>query len=117
MASNESNKGQLSCSLCPPYAVYRDGVEVSVHQTAELAAQAHKKLWLQDMTPIQRQRERDRSHTALQTPIAAPRYRVMYMHGRQERKTAWFHTEARADRALKIVQARVGTTNAITYMD
>lgn len=117
MATNESNKGQLSCALCPPYSVYRDGVEVSVHQTAELALTECNKLWLQDMTPIQRQRERDRSRTALQTPIAAPRYRVMYMHGRQERKTAWFHSVARADKALAIVRARVGATNAITYMD
>lgn len=117
MAIEESNKGQLSCALCPPYSVYRDGVEISTHATADLAAAECDSLRLHSMTPIQRQRERDRSRTAGQAPIAAPRYRVMYLHGKQERRTAWFHNEARADRALAIVQARVGKTNAITYMD
>lgn len=69
------------------------------------------------MSTITQRRERDRSRTDAQTPIAGPRYRVLYLKDRKEHKTAWFHSADMARRSLGIIQRRYGEKNAIIYKD
>lgn len=69
------------------------------------------------MSTIAQRRERDRSRTDMQTPIAGPRYRVLYLKDRKEHRTAWFHSADMARRALGIIQRRYGEKNAIIYKD
>ncbi len=61
--------------------------------------------------------ERDRLRTALQQPISAPRFRVMYLVNGRERKSAWLYDSARAKRGLGMMQAKYGERNAIIYVD
>lgn len=58
-----------------------------------------------------------RARNFQQTPIASPRYCVMYLKERKEHKTAWFYRHAHAVRALEIMQDRYGEKNAIIFMD
>lgn len=59
----------------------------------------------------------DMQRHALQAPIAAPRYRVLYLEGRKEKRTPWLYREEHAKQALTVLQRRVGERNAIIYVD
>jgi hypothetical protein len=59
----------------------------------------------------------DTHRHALQAPIAAPRYRVLYLENGKEKGTAWLYREEHAQTALAVVQRRVGPRNAIIYVD
>ena len=71
----------------------------------------------QPKSALEKQRERDRLRTVLQQPIAAPRYRVMYMVNGRERKSAWLHDRARAGVGLQMMLAKYGERSAIIYVD
>ena len=53
----------------------------------------------------------------LQTPISAPRYKVMYLVGGKERQSAWLYDEAHAQQGLAMMKAKYGEKNAIIYVD
>lgn len=69
------------------------------------------------MSATERLRLRDRRRTALQTPIASAKYRVIYVVGGKERKSSWLYTEQRAKKAFDLMQAKHGQSSAIIYMD
>lgn len=79
---------------------------------AELRARA-----LLPKTALEKQLERDRLRTVMQPPISAPCYRVLYLVNGRERKSAWLYTEERAERGLRMMQAKYGERNAIIYVD
>jgi hypothetical protein len=69
------------------------------------------------MTALEKRRKSDRLRTVLQPPIAAPRYRVIYLaHGR-ERKSAWLYNSDHARAGLQMMQAKYGQRNAVIYVD
>jgi len=70
-----------------------------------------------DTTPEERQRARDRTRTALQSPISQNKLCVMYMVNGRERRSAWFYTEERARQALVLTRAKYGARNCILYRD
>lgn len=70
-----------------------------------------------EQTPIEQQRARDRSRTALQAPISQTKLCVMYLVNRRERRSPWFYTEARARQALELMRAKYGARNCILYRD
>jgi hypothetical protein len=67
------------------------------------------------MTPLQRQRLRDKERTAVQAPISGAKRCVLYRKDGIEKRTPWFYTAERASRALAIMQARYGA--AVLYRD
>lgn len=68
-------------------------------------------------TEQERQRALNRRRHAMQAPIAAPRYRVMYMREGKERRSAWLYREDHARRGLEMMRAKYGQRNAIIYVD
>lgn len=62
-------------------------------------------------------RERDALTQALQAPIAAPRYKVMYLVNGKERQSPWLYKEDHAQQGLAMMKAKYGAKNAIIYVD
>jgi hypothetical protein len=58
---------------------------------------------------------RDQLRHALQAPIAAPKYCVLYDVDREEHRTPWFYRQDHAQEALGIIQRKHGA--AIIYLD
>lgn len=58
---------------------------------------------------------RDQLRHALQAPISAPRYCVMYDIGREHHRTPWFYRQEHARKALALMQRKHGA--AIIYVD
>ncbi len=54
---------------------------------------------------------------ALQAPISAPRYKVIYIAGGKERQSAWLYSEVHAQQGLAMMKAKYGEKNAIIYVD
>lgn len=52
-----------------------------------------------------------------QAPIAAPRYKVHYLKQGREHKSAWLHSEEKAQKALKLMQDKYGQRNCIIVVD
>lgn len=69
------------------------------------------------MSDLEMQLERDRRRTLRQAPIAAPRYRVLYLVNGRERRSAWLYSEDRAQQGRRMMQAKYGVRNAIIYVD
>ncbi|BCG22044.1 hypothetical protein TUM18999_02350 [Pseudomonas tohonis] len=61
--------------------------------------------------------ERDRLRTAMQAPISAPRYRVLYLKDGKEKHSAWFYKHDYARVALQLMQKKYGDKKAIIYID
>lgn len=59
----------------------------------------------------------DQLRHALQAPIAAPRYTVIYLENKREKRTPWLYREDHANTALAVVQRRVGSDKAVIYVD
>lgn len=59
----------------------------------------------------------DQLRHALQAPIAAPRYRVLYLENGKEKSSPWLYRQEHAQAALGVLQRRVGPRNAIVYVD
>jgi hypothetical protein len=57
----------------------------------------------------------DQLRHALQAPIAAPKYCVMYDVDREHHRTPWFYRKEHARTALEIMQRKHGA--AIIYVD
>ena len=57
-----------------------------------------------------------RNRTACQTPIASPRFCIVYLVGGKERATPWLHSRERAALALEIVRRKYDA-NAVIYRD
>jgi hypothetical protein len=58
---------------------------------------------------------RDELRHALQAPVAAPKYCVIYDVGREQHRTAWFYRQERASKALSIIKRKHGA--AVIYVD
>jgi hypothetical protein len=59
----------------------------------------------------------DQLRHALQAPIAAPRYRILYLENGKEKGSPWLYRNDHARTALRVLQRRVGDRNAIIYVD
>lgn len=108
---------RVSMGMSAPFGVYLNGEMVGVYDDEHDAFKHYERLRCQVMTPQQRQRERDRIRTVMQTPISTPRYRVMYLVNGCERKSAWLYNRERAQKGLRLMQAKYGERNAIIYHD
>lgn len=60
---------------------------------------------------------RDKLRTAMQAPISAPMYCVLYLKNGRERRSPWFYRRDHALTALELMQAKYGKKNAIIYLD
>ena len=58
---------------------------------------------------------RDELRHALQAPIAAPKYCVLYDVGREEHRTPWYYRKEHASKALEVMQRKHGA--AVIYVD
>lgn len=67
------------------------------------------------MKTLAQQKDRDQLRTAMQAPITCPMYRVFYLKDGRERRSPWFASRKRAQRALEVMKARYG--RAIIYVD
>lgn len=115
--ANAESINAVGMGMCAPFGVYVNGKQVAVYDAIEDASDHCARLRSAAMTPQQRQRERDRIRTAMQTPISTPRYRVMYLVNGRERKSAWLYDHDRAKQGLRLMQAKHGERNAIIYVD
>lgn len=59
----------------------------------------------------------DKAREALQAPISAPSYKVMWLVNGKEKQSPWLYKKEHAQRALSLVQAKYGKQNAIIYVD
>ncbi len=59
----------------------------------------------------------DKAREALQAPISAPKYKVMWLAKGIEKKSPWLYQREHAQRALSLVQAKHGKQNAIILVD
>ncbi|MFZ2387385.1 MAG: hypothetical protein WAW69_06225 [Polaromonas sp.] len=91
--------------------------QVTVYDTHAAAGKHCDCLHQAEITPEQRQRERDRRRTLMQMPIAAPRYRVMYLKNGKEHQSAWLYHKAHAQQGLAMMRAKYGERNALIYVD
>ena len=95
----------------------RQGVYVIEHSADPLFAPQE---WI-ELQGKQKSRKRLRhprdTRSPLQAPIRAPRYCITYLDDGCKRRTPWFHSQEKAQRALEVVQARVGERNATILMD
>lgn len=116
MANTESIK-RVGMDMCFPFGVYVNGEQVAVYNHEQEASKHYSHLRCAAMTPQQRQRERDQRRTVMQTPISAPRYRVMYLKNGKEHCSAWLYREEHAQQGLAMMRTKYGERNAIIYMD
>lgn len=58
-----------------------------------------------------------KKYSPLATPIAAPRYKVIYSVNGEEKESAWLYKKEHAERGLEMMQAKHGKRNAIIYVD
>jgi len=70
-----------------------------------------------NLSPIAKQRLKDRRRTATQTPIAAPKYRVIYLANGRERLSPWLYKQELANKALGMMQSKYGPRSAIIFVD
>ncbi|ANY87630.1 MULTISPECIES: hypothetical protein [Pseudomonas] len=61
--------------------------------------------------------KKDRLRTALQAPISAPMYCVLYLKEKRECRSPWFARREHAQAALDLMQAKYGKGKAIVYVD
>ena len=102
--ATETVPSRVGIDLIPPYGVYLNGV--LLEECGSLAAAQRRFADLQrDNRPMP------------QAPIAAPRYRVLYLKAAKEHASPWFYRHEHARRALGIMQRRYGEKNAIIYAD
>ena len=99
------------------WGVYVNEKQVATYGEYELASKHCDALRRAVMTPQQRQRERDRQRTVLQTPISSPRYCVMYLKDGKEHHSAWLYRKEYAQQGLAMMRAKYGERNAIIYVD
>lgn len=119
MAETESSKSRVTIGMDmqAPYGVYADGEQVAVYKCECDAAKHYTRLRQSIMTPEQRKREKDRTRHALQAPIAAPKYRVLYLKNGKEHCSSWLYRQDHARQGLEMMQAKYGERNAIIYVD
>ncbi|HQS38319.1 MAG: hypothetical protein B7Y69_08295 [Sphingobacteriia bacterium 35-40-8] len=108
---------RVGMDMCAPYGVYVNSEQVAIYDSEQEAEKHYDRLRRAAMTPQQRQRERDRQRTVMQTPISSPRYCVMYLKNGKEHHSAWLYCEARAQQGLAMMRAKYGERNAIIYVD
>lgn len=108
---------RVGMDMCAPFGVYVNGKQVAIYDGEQEASKHYDRLRRAVMTPQQRQRERDRQRTVLQTPISTPRYRVMYLKNGKEHRSAWLYREEQARQGLAMMSAKYGERNAIIYVD
>jgi hypothetical protein len=65
----------------------------------------------------QKTKQYDNARNALQAPISAPKYKVMWLVNGKEKKSPWLYKREHAQRALSLVQTKHGIQNAIIYVD
>jgi hypothetical protein len=59
----------------------------------------------------------DKAREALQAPISAPAYKVMWLANGKQKQSPWLYRKENAQRALSLVQLKYGKQNAIIYVD
>lgn len=75
------------------------------------------KAWFTDSAALAERLDKDDKRTALQAPISAPRYCVLFLKNKIEHQTAWFYRKDHARKALALMKAKHGEKNAIIYVD
>lgn len=103
--------------LHPPYGVYVNCEQVGEYATSDEASSHYERLRLSFMSPEQRQREKDKKRTALQSPISQTKLCIFYLKNHVQHKSPWFYSNDRANKALEILRAKYGESNAIIYRD
>ena len=103
--------------LHPPYGVYVNCEQVGEYANYLEASAHYEHLRLDSTSPEQRQREKDKKRTALQSPISQTKLRIFYLKDHVEHKSPWFYSNDRANKALEILRAKYGESNAIIYRD
>lgn len=107
----------IGMDLVPPYWVYANGAQVREHATCDNASAHYNRLRLGLMSPDQRQREKDKTRTAMQSPISSTKFRIFYSKNQIEHKSPWFYRAEHAQKALGILKAKYGEDKAIIYRD
>lgn len=108
---------QVGMDIQAPYGVYVNGKQVATFKCESDAVKHYSQLRLSLMTPVQRQREKDRARHALQAPIASPKYRVLYLKNGKEHRSPWLYRQEHANKGLELMRAKYGQKNAIIYVD
>ena len=108
---------RVGMDMCAPFGVYVNSKQVAIYDDEQEARKHYDRLRRAVMTPQQRQRERSRQRTAMQTPLGSPRYQVLYLKNGREHHSAWLYCKARAQQGLAMMRAKYGESNAMIYVD
>ena len=108
---------RVGMDMCAPFGVHVNGEQVAVYDDEQKAQKHYDRIRCTVITPQQRQRERDERRTVQQSPVASPRYSVMYLKNGKEHHSAWLYREEHARQGLAMMQAKYGQKNAILYVD
>jgi hypothetical protein len=102
--ATETVSSRIGIDLVPPYGIYIDG---ELQDVCGSRAEAQQRF--RELQGVKRPMP--------QAPIAAPRYRVLYLENGKEKGSPWLYRHEHAKTALQVVQRRVGEGNAIIYVD